>query len=146
MNDTSIPYHLVIPTVFALSFLIFVFINRKKLFKKGKIKWIWTCATLFFAVYFFIVSFATYTAIYYQWDLNKFDLNGDGFFSGHEITAEQKVAMNKLTNDIGRNFSFITGLILSALISIPVFIVGRMIERKNGTTHIDAPLNSDKMV
>ena len=74
--------------------------------------------------YAFLVGGATYIDMYYQWDLNRYDLDKDGFFGGQEITKEQKAAMSKLVNDTGRNFSFITGLIFSFFISAASYFAG----------------------
>ncbi len=62
--------------------------------------------------------------IYYQWDLNKYDLNQDGFFSGEEQTIAQKKAMIRLTSDVGRNLSPLFGGLFSIVISIPILVVG----------------------
>ncbi len=82
--------------------------------------------TVFLLAYLFIVGSATYDDIYYQWDLNRYDLNKDGLFSGQEITEDQKAAMQRLINDVGRNFSFITGLIFAGVISTMVYLFGRL--------------------
>lgn len=87
----------------------------------------WISVTVFLVLYLFLVGTATYDDIYYQWDLNRYDLDKDGFFGGKEITQEQIAAQFRLTNDVGRNFSFVTGLIISALISILFFLVGQTI-------------------
>ena len=79
--------------------------------------------------YLLIVGQATYSDIYAQWNLNKFDLNKDGFFSGKEITTEQKVAMRNLTSDTGRNLSFITGIIFSGIIAFFVYIIGKRLNK-----------------
>lgn len=42
--------------------------------------------------------FSIFLTIY----LNSFDLDGDGFFSGDEITPEQQQAMQRVSNDTGR--------------------------------------------
>jgi hypothetical protein len=76
-----------------------------------------------------IVGGATYNDVCYQWEVNSYDLDKDGFFAGKELTKEYYLAMSKLTNDVGRNFSFITGLIVSALISGLVFIVGKVYQK-----------------
>lgn len=44
-----------------------------------------------------------------QSELNAFDLNGDGFFSGEELTPEQDVAVMRVTSDTARTFAPITG-------------------------------------
>jgi len=94
----------------------------KKLFKKDKLFWL--SISIFLVIYFYIVGGATFLDIYYQWDLNRYDLDQDGFFGGAEITAEQEEAMRKLINDTGRNFSFITGFVFAALVSVAVYILG----------------------
>lgn len=109
LNEISLPYHLIIPSIISILILGLIFFKRKRLFKIGKWKWFWISLTIFFVFYLFIVAGSTYSDIYAQWNLNKFDLNKDGFFSGDEITTEQKAAMRNLISDTGRNFSFITG-------------------------------------
>jgi len=59
-------------------------------------------------------------------DLKAFDLNGDGVFSGKEITNEQKIAMARVSNDTGRALAPITGLIKSFLICFFVYILDRI--------------------
>lgn len=124
MNEITLPYHLIIPSIISIFILVIVFFKRKRLFKNKKLKWFWISLTFFFLFYLLIVGQATYSDIYAQWNLNKFDLNKDGFFSGKEITTEQKVAMRNLTSDTGRNLSFITGIIFSGIIAFFIFIIG----------------------
>ena len=127
MDETTIPYHLVIPTIICLVGLGTIIFYRKRLFTKNKL--IWTSVTVFLVLYFFIVGMATFDAIYYQLDLNSYDLNKDGMFGGKEITDEQNEAMRKLTSDTGRNFSFITGFVFALIISTAVYISGRVFLR-----------------
>ena len=122
MDEITIPYHLAIPTIICVFCLSTIVFKRKKLFSKNRILWI--SVTTFLIVYLFIVGNSTFDAIYYQWDLNRYDLNKDGMFGGKEITEAQKEAMRKLTSDTGRNFSFITGFIFAFIISSFVYIIG----------------------
>ena len=110
-----------------------LFLKRKKLFANGERKLFWISTVVFFVIYLLIVGGATYSDLNAQLTLNDFDLNKDGLFSGEEITAEQKEAMQKLTSDTGRNFSFIIGFIFSVIIAFFVFIGGKLNEytRKN---------------
>jgi hypothetical protein len=124
MTNINLPYHLIIPSIIAFIVIVILFIKRNKIYKNDKMKWFWISTTAFFILYFFIVSWATYSDISCQIILQKFDLNGDGFFSGNENTSEQKEAMNNLIHDTGRNFSFITGFIFSGIIALFVFIFG----------------------
>ncbi|RYJ36843.1 hypothetical protein NU08_4104 [Flavobacterium anhuiense] len=41
-------------------------------------------------------------------ELSAFDLNQDGLFSSNEISAEQKAAMDKVSNDTARNLAHFT--------------------------------------
>ncbi len=139
MNEISLPYHLIIPSLISIMILGIIFLKRKKLFASGKWKWFWISTTVFFGIYLLVVGGATYSDLNAQLTLNEFDLNKDGFFSGEEITLEQKEAMRKLTSDTGRNFAFITGFIFSGIIAFFVFIGGKLIEyinvKKIKTTH-----------
>lgn len=45
-----------------------------------------------------------------------------------EITKEQTKAMKLLINDVGRNFTFLTGIIFSGLIATLVFVLGKIIQ------------------
>jgi len=137
MNQVSLPYHLIIPSIISILILGIVFYKRKRLFKSGKWKWFWISLTLFFTVYLLIVGGATYSHISSELALRKFDLNGDGMYNGTEITPELRVAMNKVISDTGRNFSFITGLIFSGIIAFFVFIIGKITEyiKNKKTTH-----------
>ena len=136
MNEITLPYHLIIPLIISILILGIIFLKRKRLFGNVKQKWFWISLTIFFLFYLFIVGGATYSDIYAQWNLNKFDLNKDGFFSGNEITTEQEEAMRNLTNDTGRNFSFITGIVFSGIIAFFVFGIGKITEltKKKKTT------------
>ena len=125
MDEINIPYHLAIPTIFNLIGLAMILFYRKRLFSKNKLLWI--SITLFLVLYLVIVGNATLDAIFYHWDLNRYDLDKNGMFSGIEITEEQNQAMKKLTNDTGRNFSFITGFIFASIIATVVYFSGRLI-------------------
>ncbi len=131
MNEISLPYHLIIPSLISILALGIIFINRKRLFIKGKWKWFWISITLFVGIYLLIVGGATYVDISSKLALQKFDLNRDGFFSGNEITPEQEEAMQKVIADTGRNFSVITGLFFSGIIALVVFIGGKIFESIN---------------
>ena len=139
MNEISLRYHLIIPSLISILILGIIFLKRKKLFANGKWKWFWISTVVFFGIYLLVVGGATYSDLNAQLTLNEFDLNKDGFFSGEEITPEQEKAMRKLTSDTGRNFSSITGFIFSGIIAFFVFIGGKLIEyinvKKIKTTH-----------
>lgn len=125
MDGITIPYHLATPTTICVVGLLTILFYRKRLFSKNKL--LWASVTVFLVLYLLIVGRATFDDIYYQWDLNRYDLDKDGMFGGIEITDQQNEAMIKLTSDTGRNFSFITGFVFALIISIAVYISGRVI-------------------
>lgn len=50
------------------------------------------------------------TNMHFEKELAGFDLDGDGTFSGDEITPAMKGAMNNATNDTGRALAPLTGI------------------------------------
>ena len=124
MNEITIPYHLVLPSIVCLIGLLAITISRRKLLSKNKLLWI--SIITFLIIYLFIVGTSSYYAIYYQWDLNRYDLDKNGVFNAAEITDAQQIAISKLISDTRRNFSFITGFIFALIISITVYIFGRI--------------------
>lgn len=131
MNEISLPYHLIIPSLVSMLFLVMIIRKRKTLYKLGKWKWFWISTTVFFGIYLLIVGGAAFTDISLDLSLQKFDLNGDGVYKGEEITSEQQDAMRKVNSDIGRNLSIFTGLVFSGIIALFVFIVGKVFDYIN---------------
>lgn len=128
MEKIEIPYHLIIPSIASFIGLLLIFFNRKKLFKKKRIFWV--SVSVFFVLYLIIVGKASYDSIFYQLELHRLDLNNDGFFNENELTEELNAVMKKQNNDVGRNFSFITGFVFSLLISLLVYVFGKLFFRK----------------
>ncbi len=137
MNEISLPYHLIVPSIISAIALVIIFVKRKKLFANTKWRWIWISVTVFFGVYLLIVAGAAYTDISLELSLRKFDLNGDGFFNGAEITAEQQERMHKFIADKGRNFSFISGIFFAGIIALCIFMGGKIIDYLNKRKNIN---------
>jgi len=128
VKEFPVPYHLVISIIVVLFFLLFVIGNWRKLMARNTL--LWLAIAVFLVTYLCLVGTAACDAISSRIALNQFDLNGDGFFSGEELTVDQAVAMKKVTSDVGRNFSFVIGLIpalVNALVFTIVFVAGRKI-------------------
>ena len=123
MNEITVPFHFTIALTLSAMGLVTILLLRKRFFTRDNGKLIWITAIVFLTVYLFIVGQATYVDIYCQWDVNKYDLDMDGFFSERETTKEQEAAMQRLTNDTGRNFSVITGLGFSTFISVATYFM-----------------------
>lgn len=83
-------------------------------------------AVNFVFAYLLILMYAGLTEIYYDIQLDKHDLDGDGFFSEVEQTPEQIAVMGHVVNDTARNFAPIFGLVVAFLNSVVVgaFMLG----------------------
>jgi hypothetical protein len=125
MNDITINQYLAIPTIVCLITLTAFLIKGQKNKEKQRTPFYFSFIT-FLTIYLVIVGGALYLDIYYQWDLNKYDLDKDGFFgSPNETTPGQQLAMSRLTNDLGRNLSFIVGLPFSGVFSVMTYFTIR---------------------
>lgn len=123
MENITVKKHLVIALIFAILFLIFSF----KFKHKRKL-----LINLFLGTYILIIAYVILYDIYLQNNLNSFDIDNNGFFSRSEITIEQKKAMQKLSSDTGRNFSFIIGLFYSAILSGLIYKLIGITKKPNG--------------
>ena len=115
MNEISIPTHLVIPAIVSFGIILIIGLNGKKLIVKSSKNLFWISLIVFFAFYGLIVGLAGFTDINYQIELNSFDLNKDGFFSGEELTEEYEAASLRLISDLERNFTVFTGIFWLAI-------------------------------
>ncbi|MBL7871943.1 MAG: hypothetical protein JNM78_10055 [Cyclobacteriaceae bacterium] len=116
MPNIDVSIHLLIPLVAFVIILFFLLFKRKKLILR-KSKLFFHSILIFVLVYLYVVGSSFYWDVQYQLDLMKYDLNGDGIFTPDEINPNQKLAMQGLTNDLGRNLSVFTGLVFSLALS-----------------------------
>ncbi len=128
MEKINLPYHLVIPSLISILILGIIILKRKRLFVNGKRKWFWISTTVFFVIYLLIVGMTTYVDLDCQWTVNKFDLDGNGIFTNEELTPEAEKAIGNLIHDTGRNLSFIFGIFQAGIISLFVFIAGKIFD------------------
>lgn len=136
MDNMTIPVHLLLATLFSLCALWYILANRKEFFQDNYRRWFWISAVVFFCIYGLIVGLAMFQDLYLHWNLNSYDLNKDGIFSREEISDAQENAMNRVIRDTGRNFAVFTGLIFSAIISLPIFLIGIAIQKLKKEKHI----------
>lgn len=125
MRTITISYHLLIPVLLSIACLVYSLYNRSKIMTK-RTKSYHTALCCFFFSYALLVGWCLYLDLLYQSNLNQFDLNNDGFFSGAEINDAEKKAMEDLIKDTGRNFSFLVGLVYSFVLSAIVYGVARL--------------------
>jgi len=94
--------------------------------------------------YVLLISSVQLTEIHLENELNQFDLDGNGLFSGEEITPEMSEAMKAVTHDTGRTFAPITGLVTCPVYSgfwhvavgLPFIFISRRNGRKNFREHL----------
>lgn len=113
---------LTMPALISGVLLILIIVLYKWTFK-SKRRNLWIGFTVTLAFYSFLVGSAALTDIKYQKELNTFDINKDGIFSGNEITPEQEAAMFRLTNDVGRNFTVFTGVFIGGIFGLFAYMV-----------------------
>ena len=89
----------------------------------GKLRTVSVSAISAACVYAFILASVAYIEYKLDAELAAFDLNGDGIFSGSEITPEQEKAMYRVVADTGRTFAPFTGAIFSAIYFLGVWLL-----------------------
>lgn len=120
---------LIIFLLLQLSFLIWIV-----RFYKGRNR-LSTGRMAFYGSFFFyltIIATVIATNIVLRNQLESFDLNHDGIFSGSEITPEQNEALHKVCADTGRTFAPIVGILYSLIYFWMVYFVLKVV-RKNPT-------------
>ncbi len=129
MTEVTIPYHLALAALISLTAFVIILLKKETLFSTNKPKRIWISIMVFCVAYAIIVGGALLEDIRCQLLLNSFDLDKDGLISGLEQTNEQKEAFLRSANDVGRNFSFITGFLFSLILSAPVYWIVLFFEK-----------------
>lgn len=124
--------------LFLITQFLFVFyLNSLRL--KGKLKLSINKIALLSSLltYIIIVASASYFNFKYQSELDAFDLNNDGLFSGNEINEEQQKAMQKVISDTGRNFAPFTGILFSVIYYIILLLTLSLINKISKNYAID---------
>jgi len=110
------------PLAISGTILFLLLIFRNLVINKIGFSW-WIYILGYIAIYFTIVWCVGCSEYILQSRLSRFDLNGDGIFSGEEITIEQQEALQKVANDTARKFSIYTGLVYSGVITMLCYMV-----------------------
>lgn len=124
--------------LFLITQFLFVFyLNSLRL--KGKLKLSINKIALLSSLltYIIIVASASYLNFKYQSELDDFDLNNDGLFSGNEVNEEQQKAMQKVISDTGRNFAPFTGILFSVIYYIILLLTLSLINKISKNYAID---------
>ena len=86
--------------------------------------------------YGLLLTYAHLVDVRLDAELAAFDLNGDGSFSGSELTPAQSEAMDRVVDDTGRALAPITGILYSVLYVLVVICISsivRMLMATNST-------------
>lgn len=125
----TIPTFFLVPVLISLLLFIVLILQRSYFCINPKRKCFWISLIVFLLIYVFIVGCALFDDLYFQSLSREFDLNKDGIIDSSEDTIEYQIISSKLINDTGRNFSVFTGLIFSAFIAIPSYLLCRGIDK-----------------
>lgn len=130
MSPITLPFQAILALI-SLAAVGLLFIYRQRFLDSTKRKSWWTASLTFFLVYALIVGGAAVDKVYCEWNLNQYDLDGDGFFGENEQTEGQIAAMNQLTHDTGRTFSVISGGLFAFVLALVAFAVTWGFEKYN---------------
>ncbi len=108
-----------------ISFIVGMFFIQKNSTKKISNLKIAFFSSVFFYVSIVVIAFATKEIL--RSELNSYDLNGDGFFSGSEINEGQQKAMHKFISDTGRNLAPIFGIVYAIIYFVILFVVFKIV-------------------
>ena len=75
----------------------------------------------FIVIYGLYVGASELLDIRLRSELDSFDLNGDGSFSGNEITPDSEAAMKRMGSDTGRTFAPLVGVFISLIYNLFFF-------------------------
>lgn len=89
----------------------------------GKLKNVSFAALSAVLFYLFILVSVAYIEIKLDVKLASFDLNGDGTFSGNEITPEQEEAMHRVISDTARTLAPVTGAVFSIIYFLGLWLL-----------------------
>jgi len=110
----------IVSTILAILMLALPIGSSVRLIVRRHIKvgqWILWAALASAGCYVFLMLSVQATEFHLANKLARYDLDGDGMFSGEELTPEMERAMDDVTNDTGRSLAPITGLITCPLYS-----------------------------
>ncbi|MGI9530548.1 hypothetical protein [Lutimonas sp.] len=109
--------------------------NRKKIPRSSFLFSFWVSGLVFFSTYILLILIARGLDAYYWSEYMSFDMNNDGYIEESERTAGYSTAHENAVNDTARNMVFMTGAIISLLVSTTVLFVGVignfLIQRRN---------------
>ena len=90
---------------------------------KGRLRDISVAALSAICIYILIIGTVAYVNHKLDAELAVFDLDGDGFFGGEEITPEQEAAMQRVVHDTGRALAPYVGAVFSVIYFVTVWLL-----------------------
>lgn len=108
------------PMLFVTPIVIWV---ASRTILKGRLSNLSIAALSAVCIYILILATVAYVNQKLDTELAAFDLDGDGFFGGDEITPAQEAAMQRVISDTGRNLAPFTGAIFSTIYFISVWFL-----------------------
>ncbi|HUW06344.1 MAG TPA: hypothetical protein VMW01_08775 [Williamwhitmania sp.] len=118
----ELPSFLCYPPLISGLLLVLIIATYKWTFKSTFRKF-WISFSQFLIIYTLIVGSAASTEIKIKKDLEKYELNNEGLYSEKEAAVLYEATMDRLINDVGRNFTVFTGLFISGIFSLITYFV-----------------------
>jgi len=116
------PSFLCYPPLISGLLLILILVANKWTFKSTFRKF-WISFSQFLIIYALIVGMAASIDIKIKEDLEKYELNAENIYTEEEAAILYEETMDKLINDVGRNFTVFTGLFISGIFSFITYLV-----------------------
>lgn len=105
----------------------FALVFKPRLFPRVPVSILFlTCSIV---VYVMFLLYVQVTEARLEAELASFDLDGDGIFSGVEITREQDAAMHRVVADTARTFAPITGVGVAPACVAMAFLIVKVVRR-----------------
>ena len=125
----SLHWNFSVPIVISAIALILIIFYRRVIFDKDRYQRFWVSIIAFFTLYLIIIVGAYWTGVNAHNNLAQFDLDGDGSFSGVEITDDLNAALKKVSKDTARQFAFVTGAFMAGFTAIIVYLIQLLVDK-----------------
>jgi glucan phosphoethanolaminetransferase (alkaline phosphatase superfamily) len=118
----ELPSILFYPPLICGLILVLIIVAYKRTYKSRYRKF-WISFSQFLIVYSLIVGSAALTEMKIKNELIRIEQNKSSYYSEEEAKTLYQAAMDRLINDVGRNSSIFTGLIISGIFSLTTYSI-----------------------
>ena len=113
----------ILPILLGLLGIAFLLFIRKRVPKDSFLKSFWWSGMFLFGFYFLLMLSTTIYDVYIRMEYDSYDIDKNGYIDDFERTGNYFEVQKRLVNDTARNLAYMTGAVLSIIISFFVFII-----------------------